>query len=84
MVTLFMNINYRWYPEIRYHCPNVPITILGLKSDMRQDKETIGTFINYEYVQIDQFLDMTNFRCLKIVIFAINFFKFIFFSVHLF
>ena len=57
---------YRWYPEIRYHCPNVPITILGLKSDLREDKETTGTFINYDVLVngsiLDQLLDMTIFR----------------------
>ena len=42
----------------------MPITILGLKSDLREDKETIGTFINYDILVngsiLDQLLDMAN------------------------
>jgi Ras-related C3 botulinum toxin substrate 1 len=38
----FVNIEAKWFPEIRHHCPDVPIILLGLKMDLREDKETIA------------------------------------------
>ena len=31
----FSNIESKWLPEIRYHCPTVPIILLGLKADLK-------------------------------------------------
>lgn len=30
-----------WVPEIQHHCPNVPFLLVGLKSDLRKDENTI-------------------------------------------
>ena len=37
----FENVKTRWYPEIRQHCSNVPIILVGTKLDLREDKNTI-------------------------------------------
>jgi Ras-related C3 botulinum toxin substrate 1 len=35
----FENISYKWYPEISYHAPNIPILLVGTKCDSRDDPE---------------------------------------------
>jgi small GTP-binding protein len=37
----YMNVKDRWFSEIRHHCPNVPIILVGTKIDLRSDQETL-------------------------------------------
>ena len=36
----FENIPEKWTPEVRQYCPNVPIILVGNKTDLRNDDET--------------------------------------------
>ncbi|KAK0089923.1 hypothetical protein PV325_004675 [Microctonus aethiopoides] len=36
----FENVASKWYPEIKFHCPHVPIVLVGTKADMR-NKENV-------------------------------------------
>jgi small GTP-binding protein len=37
----FENVRTKWYKEIRHHCPNTPIILVGTKMDLRDDKNTL-------------------------------------------
>jgi Ras-related C3 botulinum toxin substrate 1 len=39
--TSLENVHTNWYPEVHHHCPNTPIILIGTKSDLRDDKETL-------------------------------------------
>lgn len=36
------NVKTVWYPEIKKHVPKTPIVICGLKTDLRNDEETLS------------------------------------------
>ncbi|XP_041357607.1 ras-related C3 botulinum toxin substrate 1-like [Gigantopelta aegis] len=36
------NVTTKWQPEIKHHCPDAPIIIVGTKIDLRENKEAIG------------------------------------------
>lgn len=38
----FENVKTKWYPELTHHCPTVPIVLVRLKSDLREDSPTIN------------------------------------------
>lgn len=37
----FENVTTKWVPEVRHHCPTTPIIIVGTKTDLRTDKDTL-------------------------------------------
>ncbi|KAJ6230679.1 gtp-binding protein rho5 [Anaeramoeba flamelloides] len=40
----FENVRSKWEPEIRLHCPNAPMLLVGLKTDLRDDQQTREIF----------------------------------------
>lgn len=39
----FDNVKIKWAEEVRAKCPGVPIILVGLKKDLRDDREAIET-----------------------------------------
>ena len=37
----FENVKQKWYPELKHHCPNVPMILVGTKLDLRSDAGTV-------------------------------------------
>jgi len=37
----FENVKTKWVPEIQHHAPGVPILLVGTKSDLRKDDNTV-------------------------------------------
>lgn len=35
----YENVSSKWYPEIKHHCPNVPIVLVGTKGDLRNKED---------------------------------------------
>ncbi|XP_054902529.1 rho-related GTP-binding protein RhoG-like [Poeciliopsis prolifica] len=35
----YENVKHKWHPEVSHHCPNVPILLVGTKSDLRNDAD---------------------------------------------
>jgi len=36
------NVITKWNPEIKHHCPDAPVIVVGTKIDLRENKEAIG------------------------------------------
>ncbi|KAF6733280.1 Rho-related GTP-binding protein RhoF [Oryzias melastigma] len=39
--TSFDNVLVKWYPEVKHFCQDVPIILIGCKTDLRKDKECV-------------------------------------------
>ncbi|XP_061783029.1 rho-related GTP-binding protein RhoF [Nerophis lumbriciformis] len=39
--TSFDNVTIKWIPEVKHFCPNIPVILIGCKTDLRKDKECI-------------------------------------------
>ncbi|EPZ34487.1 guanine nucleotide-binding protein Rho [Rozella allomycis CSF55] len=56
------NVESKWYPEVVHFCEGVPIILLALKSDLRNDERTIEELKknNLKPVSFDEGLAMAN------------------------
>ena len=41
----FSNVLQKWTPELKHHCSDVPILLIGTKLDLREDKEASASLI---------------------------------------
>jgi len=41
--TSYENVTSKWFNEIRHYCPQTPILLIGTKTDLRNDDDTIGS-----------------------------------------
>eukprot|EP01135_Chromosphaera_perkinsii_P012308 Nk52_evm1s2634 gene=Nk52_evmTU1s2634 len=46
------NIPEKWTPEVKHFCPNVPILLVGLKKDLRNDENTIKELSKMKQVPV--------------------------------
>ncbi|KAM3592525.1 uncharacterized protein V6R79_020775 [Siganus canaliculatus] len=60
--TSFENIKRKWHPEVKHYCSNVPILLLGTKSDLRDDQDVVEKLraLNQTLVSQQQGKVMTN------------------------
>jgi len=49
----FENVKTKWVPEIQHHAPNVPIVLVGTKSDLRKDEKTVKQLESRQQKMVD-------------------------------
>lgn len=54
----FDNISMKWYPEITYHCPNIPIILVGTKVDARDEYYKSNFSFHKSFVSTEQGLNL--------------------------
>ena len=50
----FQNVKQKWYPEVSHHCPGVPIILVGMKIDLREDEVTLMKLKEQKLAPINQ------------------------------
>lgn len=38
----FSNVEHKWYPEVKHHCPSAEVVLVGLKTDLRTDPDVLS------------------------------------------
>ncbi|KAJ8393258.1 hypothetical protein AAFF_G00063300 [Aldrovandia affinis] len=49
----FQNVAEKWVPEIRRHCPQAPVVLVGTQSDLRQDVKVLIELARYREQPVD-------------------------------
>ena len=50
----YENVKHKWHPEVTHHCPNVPILLVGTKSDLRNDEGVLKKLKDQNQTTITQ------------------------------
>ena len=59
--TSFENVRAKWTPEIHHYCPNTPVLLVGMKSDLRgsdQSDERRGGRRPERFVTVEEAKEM--------------------------
>jgi len=48
----FNNVKAKWMPEVRHHCPDARILLVGTKIDLRDDKPTLDKLASLNQVPV--------------------------------
>jgi len=48
----FTNVKTKWVPEVRHHCPDARILLVGTKNDLKDDKETLDKLMQNDQAPI--------------------------------
>eukprot|EP01107_Rhizomastix_libera_P013861 TRINITY_DN4065_c0_g1_i2.p1 TRINITY_DN4065_c0_g1~~TRINITY_DN4065_c0_g1_i2.p1 ORF type:complete len:200 (+),score=42.38 TRINITY_DN4065_c0_g1_i2:30-629(+) len=57
----FKNVADRWLPEVRHYCPVVPILLVGLKTDLRNDDKNTEFTSSTEGAELCKSLQLSGF-----------------------
>lgn len=49
----YENIKQKWYPEVHHHSPHVPVILVGTKTDLRDDSQTLAKLAEKNLKPID-------------------------------
>ncbi|XP_071402992.1 rho-related GTP-binding protein RhoG-like [Centroberyx affinis] len=50
----YENVKHKWHPEVTHHCPNVPILLVGTKSDLCVDQGVLETLRGQNQTAVTQ------------------------------
>lgn len=55
-------LSFQWYPEVRHHCPDIPMILVGTKLDIKEKKDCTKEKISSKspYVTYNQGLALAN------------------------
>ena len=49
----FENVRAKWFPEVKNYCPRVPIILVAMKTDLREDPTTLKDLAKRNLSPID-------------------------------
>merc|ERR1719337_652687 len=61
----YENVKQKWWPELKHHCPGVPMILVGTKLDLRNDANTVAKLRekNQTPITFEEGLDMAKTIC---------------------
>jgi len=60
MKSSFANLTSKWLPELNTHAPGIPIILVGLKAESREDAEAIEKDLLVPYADAVEFANQHN------------------------
>lgn len=63
----YEDVKHKWHPEVKHYCPNVPILLVGTKSDLRDDQDVLEKLREQNQTTVTQQQGTTMARQIKAV-----------------